>query len=130
MTETEAMPAPCDESATLAQHGREECLRELPGAMGFGIRQRRAFWSGGDAEMHQPAQTALQPATYLPQRVGLGKLGEEHGNELLPTGEPFSTTLCVQAGDESFEFKAGEELQELTEETGGTHQHDNLRFGE
>ena len=119
---------PIRESLHLPQQRVEELCIELPGAVFVGIGQRAALGRFLHPEVDKLPQTAAQAPADLPQRLGLGELGEEHGDELVPAPEAFGVPFSSMSPHDLFEFEPREEAQQLTEETGGAYHLNILRF--
>ena len=89
-------PQPALGAETLCQ-GPEQVFEEFGGAMGVRVRQIEFAGPSVDAQMDQLAQRAGQAVADFAQRVGMGKLTEEHGRKLCPTREAFGLVLRPDA---------------------------------
>ena len=73
---------------------------QLPGTMFVGVTERGACGSATKAEVVEPAPRTRQSAFDFTQRLRPGQLCEEHGGELIPTGESFTAFVRFQFTDE------------------------------
>jgi hypothetical protein len=87
---------------------------ELPRAVRVRIGQRRAL-RRLDPQMAQLPLAAGQSAADLPQTLGPAELTEQHGDELIPRGEPAGMAFGSVLFDQGLKLRTGEELEELAE---------------
>jgi hypothetical protein len=103
--------------ADVAEHLVEELLKEVGGALGVGVGQGGAPRSAGHAEVLELALAAAESGVDLAQALGLGKLAEEHGDEVVPAGESLGAPLATGLADELGEAISVDERKKLAEKT-------------
>ena len=102
-------PLPIDLAPACLVQGKEELLVQFPGTMFIGLRQSRTI-RYGHPEMLQLAFTAPESVRNFPQRMGSPQLIEQHGDELTPTGESSSMTLCPSPLEEPLKLPPRKKL--------------------
>ena len=104
----------------------EEVFEQGRGAMLIGIGQGRFVGGVTDAHMHQLPQTTGETVTDFAQRIGAGKLTEQHADELRPTAEPACVAFRLVLLHQGDELRTGDLFEKLTEQTGGLYHGDTL----
>jgi len=79
--------------------------------------------------MAEPAETGGQAVADLSQGLGLGQLAEQHGQEVVPTGEPLAAALGTDIADQVVKLVAGKKLQKLAKQAGVTYHQSVLLAG-
>jgi hypothetical protein len=87
-------------SAEPGERGIEQILVQLGGPVFVGIGEGGFVGGFGDTEMNQFAQATAQTVANLAQRIGVGELAEQHGDELRPAGKALGVTLSGVLLDE------------------------------
>jgi hypothetical protein len=67
--------------------------------------------------MVELSQAAGHAAAYFAQRIGVGKLAKQHGDELVPTGETLGVPLAHVPFHNPGKRPARDFVDDLTEET-------------
>jgi hypothetical protein len=97
---------------TAIKEPQEELLIEFPGTMFIGIGQGRMRGSS-DPQMPKLPFTTSKASTNLTKRMGTSQLTKQHGDELTPTGESFSMTLCLSHRNQLLKLQTRKQLQQL-----------------
>src|SRR4051812_11911549 len=67
--------------------------------------------------MNQFAQTTTQAIANLAQRIGMGELAEQHGDQLGPAVKAFGAAFRIICFDQRAELGPGKMLKQLMEQT-------------
>ena len=88
----------------------EHHLEQHPGALSVGVGEGGLAGGPPDTEVVQPAQGTGHPVADLAQGLGLSKLAEQHGHEVVPAREPLAVAFGADIADEAVELMTGKEL--------------------
>ncbi len=103
---------------TLGKNLVEECFVQLPGAMGIGIRERRASRCAPHAEVNQLAEGGRQAAANFAERMRTAHLAKHHRDKMLPATEPLRRALSGVLPDGTGEVRAIDQGEDLRKATG------------
>ena len=87
--------------------------------MGVGIRKRALGGSGAQTQMTELAAGDGQAVADLTQALRLSQLAKEHGDTLIPRGEPLGVAFRPAFIDQPQKGDAGHDLKYLAEQTCG-----------
>jgi hypothetical protein len=63
--------------------------------------------------LYKPIKDFRCYLTNLTKRMGTSQLTKQHGDELTPTGESFSMTLCLSHRNQLLKLQTRKQLQQL-----------------
>ena len=101
-----AFPSPAELASvtkTLQKHP-EQALVECDRAVLVGVGERGPVGPFRNTEMFELAQAAGQAPADFPERIRMGEVAKQHGDELRPAAEPFGLVLSVVFSDQPMEF--------------------------
>ena len=116
--------------SAVADHSRVseisgKLIKQIPvkigGTVGVGVRQRRFVRSPLDSQVMKLPEAAFKPVTDFPEGVGAREMTEEHRHKLRPAREALRMLFGVVLRNHLREFRAGEDLKELTKEAGSSY---------
>lgn len=90
---------------------------QIPGTMLVGVCQGRSLGGLAHAQVPQLPLAGGQPTGDLAQALGVAQWAEQHREELRPTAEPARMTPGFMFPDLGLKLQAGDELQNLAENT-------------
>jgi len=96
---------------------KENLLIQLPGTMGIGVRKGALGRGGMQSQMTELAAGDGQAVADLPQTLALGHLTKQHGDVLVPGGEPLGMAFRPALMNQPPKRKPGHHFEDLTEQT-------------